>query len=359
MLAFFVPKSNSQNKKKVDTFPPSSHEMKRLPETVETPTNLDILCGRGIAHFKHEGNVRFRMIISTYIEKYKNAISRQDKTDVIRKVTHDILKVGGRFLKKPPKSFGDSPWWFVMNLHCAYQKVGHALRDASIEKTQCMRLNHVIKKVPMQPSSVQSDLSLAQVSESDSDKGADSPKRPDLLLEQVSESDSDNGADSPKRSEDGEHLELNHAIKKVPMQPSYGQSDLLLEQVSESDSDSGVEGPKGCDDVEDVDVCETFLGTRASSFFMCLQPDHADSSSLSLQESQQQPADTTANHQRAPAVKSSDCDLLLGDDESTAALHLTEPLFGSAQSIAFWLTPQSHDGDDGNNDQSRNFVKVA
>lgn len=112
--------------------------MSKSSERVETPTNLDILCGRGRAHFQHEGNVRFRMMIAAHLGSYQNAESRFVKTKIIRALTSGILAASGRFLKRSSKS---EPW-SVMGYEGCLHKVGHALRDACANKVQCVVDTH-------------------------------------------------------------------------------------------------------------------------------------------------------------------------------------------------------------------------
>lgn len=257
--------------------------MKQFAETVETPTNLDILCGRGMAHFKHEGNIRFRMIIATHVDKYQRASSRHEKTDVIRTIAHDILKAGGRFLKKPPKSFGASPWWYVMGLKCAYHKVGHSLRDACGDKIQCMTKMRRALKTASKDETSQNDCLLE-------------------VLKAGSARSFEVEAESLKISDGTEEMMNICRSPPTSMSPDPEDNQSHGNQNDENLNSSISEG----------------------------------SSAIS---------DTEAGAHHPAAMKEMDCapDVSLRSLLADAALDLAEPLFGSAQSIAFWSTPQSHD----------------
>ena len=108
-------------------------------ETTDSPRATDILCGRGLAFFYHAGNVSFRVAIASNVAKYIAAQSKNEKTLVVRAVVQGILESGARFLKKHGTKGG---LWIVAGPKTCRQKVGHALRDASTNKVQCVATLH-------------------------------------------------------------------------------------------------------------------------------------------------------------------------------------------------------------------------
>ena len=106
---------------------------------VETPGPLDILCGRGLVHFQHEGNARFRMIIACHVGSYQAAKSKPEKSKKIRSLTEEIRESGCRFLKRSKKT-GNK--WTVVGAKEEYEKISHALRDACSNKVRCMKEMH-------------------------------------------------------------------------------------------------------------------------------------------------------------------------------------------------------------------------
>ena len=112
-------------------------------EIVENPSNLDILCGRGVGNFHHEGNLRFRVVIASNISRYANADSRRKKSEIIEGVTDSIIQAGGRFLHKAAASKAKVPTpWCVSDIKLAREKVGHALRDACSNRVRCLTEMH-------------------------------------------------------------------------------------------------------------------------------------------------------------------------------------------------------------------------
>ena len=88
----------------------------------------DVLLGRGKCNFKHIGNMAYRMLIETRLEKYIASDSRSEKTHMVVEVVESIFESGGRFLKQEQGSSADG--WFVVNKKTAREKVGHSFRDA-------------------------------------------------------------------------------------------------------------------------------------------------------------------------------------------------------------------------------------
>ena len=89
----------------------------------------DILCGRNSTAFNNIGNRRFRVTIALNLKRYMEAKTRRDKTEVIISVLKLLREdVGARFLKRK----GDK--LVELSDARAREKVGHALRDLSIQQ---------------------------------------------------------------------------------------------------------------------------------------------------------------------------------------------------------------------------------
>ena len=86
----------------------------------------DVLLGRGKCNFKHEGNVAYRILIETRLEKYVASDSRSEKTHMVVQVVETISEAGGRFLKQE----GSADSWYAVDKKTAREKVGHSFRDA-------------------------------------------------------------------------------------------------------------------------------------------------------------------------------------------------------------------------------------
>lgn len=101
----------------------------------------DIICGRCSTAFNNAGNRRFRATISLYLQRYNEARSREDKGDAIMSVVRILLdNIGARFLKKQGNT------WVELGEKKAREKVGHALRDMSVQEQQERRRGTFAKK---------------------------------------------------------------------------------------------------------------------------------------------------------------------------------------------------------------------
>ena len=135
-----------------------------------SPTNNDVLCGRGKTHFFHEGNAKFREVVGKHLEDYLNAPTRPQKSQIVKDIADKILGQGSRFLRKKGKH---DKWWYdggvatarakvrvqlVVESGICYrwrmpsplnaissllQQVGHALRDASGSKSETIMNIHL------------------------------------------------------------------------------------------------------------------------------------------------------------------------------------------------------------------------
>ena len=96
---------------------------KSLPPHYQ-PGEFDVCCGRGKRHWNHIGNVRFRKIIQSSVERYMDAPTKNDKTAVVVSIVDDIRNFGGNFLKEDLHGT-----WYDIGDQQARDKVGHSLRD--------------------------------------------------------------------------------------------------------------------------------------------------------------------------------------------------------------------------------------
>jgi hypothetical protein len=85
---------------------PSMFEQSKF--SILQPCTNDILCGRGKSFFNHEGNKRFRDILSKYVNDYRNASHRTKRSDVVKAVVYETLETGARFLNRQERK---SEWY--------------------------------------------------------------------------------------------------------------------------------------------------------------------------------------------------------------------------------------------------------
>jgi hypothetical protein len=89
----------------------------------EGVTSNDVLCGRGGHTNTHEGNIRFRAVISSHQPKYL-AAKKREKEGIARDIVDIIQGRGGRFLQK-----GESGAWEQVDDKKAVLKSSQALRE--------------------------------------------------------------------------------------------------------------------------------------------------------------------------------------------------------------------------------------
>jgi hypothetical protein len=92
----------------------------------------DIICGRSKMAFNNIGNRRFRITISLSLQRYIQALGRNDKSVVIQSVTDLILSSGGRFLQQAKQSGRSDVCYYELSKKESHIKVGHALRDMAL-----------------------------------------------------------------------------------------------------------------------------------------------------------------------------------------------------------------------------------
>lgn len=90
-----------------------------------SPTDKDIICGRGKAHGNHKGNQAFISTVRANLQRYSDAIKRTDKSFVVASVVSEFLAHGIRFVKLDKATSR----WHQMTEDQAHEKTGHAIRD--------------------------------------------------------------------------------------------------------------------------------------------------------------------------------------------------------------------------------------
>jgi hypothetical protein len=94
-------------------------------EYVTEVLQWDILSERGGKANHHDGNKRYRKVVSEMKEQYRGIEAKTAKTDLSRNILDYIENYGGRFLKKDPKDGR----YFVMTKQEARKKTSQALRE--------------------------------------------------------------------------------------------------------------------------------------------------------------------------------------------------------------------------------------
>jgi len=92
----------------------------------------DICFGRGQRVQRRKANVAFRKIVATYQETYDQAVSREDKKSVVKKVARIFSRTGYRFFKESEDAalYGNgSKMWIAVSDHHVEYKIGHSFRS--------------------------------------------------------------------------------------------------------------------------------------------------------------------------------------------------------------------------------------
>jgi hypothetical protein len=121
--------------------PPSRFDKRLLPENY-TPSEMDILCGRGRAFASHHGNKIFAYAIRAKLQRYVEAPKRIDKSVIASSLVSSLRENGAHFVKQDKKS----KRYYELSDDQAHEKIGHAFRDvlkgldsSNPKKTDCGR----------------------------------------------------------------------------------------------------------------------------------------------------------------------------------------------------------------------------
>jgi len=92
----------------------------------------DICFGRGQRVQRRKANVAFRKIVATYQETYEQAVSREDKKSVVKKVSRIFSRTGYRFFKESEctaEYANRSKMWIAVPDHHVEYKISHSFRS--------------------------------------------------------------------------------------------------------------------------------------------------------------------------------------------------------------------------------------
>lgn len=110
-----------------------------------TPTEWDVVCGRGKGSYNRPGNKRFRAIVQEHVQEYCSAISKLDKTCVLNRILHCVQaqNQGQAIFCKLKLSV-----WYCISDDMAREKCGHAIREAiqSAEHQKAPQTQHAWKQ---------------------------------------------------------------------------------------------------------------------------------------------------------------------------------------------------------------------
>jgi len=99
------------------------------------PSDSDVICGWARQNYHHAGNRMLRDLIQEYVPKYMKASTKTEKGHVIIDIVERIRRDSptGVGLVRQNKKTGR---WFYIGIEKAKDKIGHALRKASLEKSR-------------------------------------------------------------------------------------------------------------------------------------------------------------------------------------------------------------------------------
>jgi len=107
----------------------------------------DICFGRGQRVQRRKANVAFRKIVATYQETYDQAVSREDKKAVVKKVARIFSRTGYRFFKESEDTAlyrhngSSSKMWIAVSDHDVEYKIGHSFRSGRKQIKQQQKHN--------------------------------------------------------------------------------------------------------------------------------------------------------------------------------------------------------------------------
>jgi hypothetical protein len=87
------------------------------------PSNLSVICGRGKKSYNHTGNLCFRILTTTFVERYSRAESKTAKSTFVYNIVTLIREAGGHFCKYEKGA------WFDVGDRVAREKVSSLFRD--------------------------------------------------------------------------------------------------------------------------------------------------------------------------------------------------------------------------------------
>lgn len=122
-------KEGNQSREDHNSEPTSNKENNDKEMIHDTSIHLlpnDFLFGRGSVINNHEGNIRFRGLVSKRKEEYKSTRMIRSKRKIVQQILDEVHTYGGRFLKVlDPR---DPTRWVLANNHEINMKVISSLR---------------------------------------------------------------------------------------------------------------------------------------------------------------------------------------------------------------------------------------
>ena len=102
------------------------------PNKVCTPTDLDVLLGRGGLTNNHIGNIKYREEVEKVKPMYFSCMTKSEKKEVSELLVAYVQDYGGRFLEKDP----DTGEWVLASDRAARKKASQALRETKWKQTK-------------------------------------------------------------------------------------------------------------------------------------------------------------------------------------------------------------------------------
>jgi hypothetical protein len=113
------PEKRRELRCKEESFTSELYNLKLCRNHMVEPSNNDILCGRGKAFLNHEGNKRFRDIVSKNTSAYIKASKRAKRSEVVKAVLNETINTGARFLIRSE----NKQKWYDGGMKVAMKKV--------------------------------------------------------------------------------------------------------------------------------------------------------------------------------------------------------------------------------------------
>lgn len=97
-----------------------------------SPSEFDVLVGRGKRCFNHIGNHRFRLLVNGFLDQYANTKSKLEKSSILRRVVDEVRARSpyGGFVKRD----NTTNQWYEVGDFLAREKTSQCFRDALHER---------------------------------------------------------------------------------------------------------------------------------------------------------------------------------------------------------------------------------
>jgi len=176
-----------------------------------TPTDNDILCGRGKGIRKHPGNEFYNRLLREHSAEYKSA-PKGSKVSIVKKIVSLVREQRGRFLEKHKNS------WVDIGDERATNKTAQAFRDirVTMEKHEANGTNQFLTKTK----TTEKESSSSTIS-------SDRPRRPTFqerlaMLEQEQHTNNNNNDNSSDEDEaSAEEISTEDEISDTETEDSF------------------------------------------------------------------------------------------------------------------------------------------